>query len=173
MILSFTVTDCRPNANYRPHHDVPNSRLSQYSLPLPRTWPIHQIVWAYKQLKQNIASIPTNLAGGQHGFLPLVLTNTQWLSIPNAEAFVRPINPGPFTPRAGRTANAKIAMDRTHWEQCLQNYQNCQHLEATLRNQLTSAFDYEILDGIRDRTTNTLQSNIPDIIKYLFEEYGE
>ena len=73
---------------------------------------IHQIVQVYKQLKQNVASIPTNLAEGQHGFLPLVLTKHQWLSIPNVEAFERPINPGPFTPRAGRATNAEIAMDK-------------------------------------------------------------
>ena len=53
------------------------------------------------------------------------------------------------------------------------DYTNCQHLEATLRNQLTTALDYDILDGLRDRITNTVTSTIPAIIKYLFEEYGE
>ena len=48
-----------------------------------------------------------------------------------------------------------------------------QHLEATLRNQLTNAFDFEIFDGLRDRTTNVINQPIPTIIKYLFEEYGE
>ena len=36
-----------------------------------------------------------------------------------------------------------------------------------------NAFDYEILDGLCDHVTNTNNHPIPDIIKYLFEEYGE
>ena len=135
---------------------------------------IHQIVLrVYKQLKQNASSVPTTLRGGQHGYLPLVLTNEQWNNIPTVEEFRRPVNPGPFAPRAGRATNAEVAIDKARWEHRVTDYNTCQHLEATLRNQLASAFDYEILDGLRDRITNTLHTSIPNIIKYLFKEYGE
>ena len=134
---------------------------------------IDQILKIYKQVKQNAASVPTTLAGGQHGFLPLVLTTEQWNNIQNVQPFERPANPGPFAPRAGRVTNAELAIDKSRWENRVHNYNNCQNLEATLKNQLTAAFDYDILDGLRDRTTNTLKNTIPQIIKYLFEEYGE
>ena len=64
-------------------------------------------------------------------------------------------------------------MVKARWEKRRLNYTNCQHLEATLHNQLTTAFDYNILDGLRNHITNTVTSSIPAIIKYLFEEYGE
>ena len=134
---------------------------------------IHQLVKVFKQLKQNAASVSTSLAGGQHGFLPLVLTEEQWRNIPNSVAFDRPANPGPFQPRQGRATNAEIALDKARWEARKQEYNTCQYLEATLRNQLEAAFDYEVLDGLRDRVTNTVQTSIPNIINYLFEEYGE
>ena len=134
---------------------------------------IHQLVKVFKQLKTNAASVPTSLAGGQHGFLPLVLTEEQWRNIPNSVAFDRPANPGPFQPRQGRATNAEIALDKARWEERKQEYNTCQHLEATLRNQLEAAFDYEVLDGLRDRVTNTVQTSIPNVINYLFEEYGE
>ena len=134
---------------------------------------IDQIVKIYKQLQQNAASITTNLGGGQHGFLPLVITAQQWNAIPNIQPFVRPTNPGSFIPPTGRVTNADVALARARWETRLQNYTNCQHLEATLKNQLINAFDYEILAGLRNRTTNNIDHSIPTIIKYLFEEYGE
>ena len=43
---------------------------------------IDNIIRLHQQLKQNAASVPCNLGGGQHGFLPLVITNTQWNAIP-------------------------------------------------------------------------------------------
>ena len=134
---------------------------------------LHQIVKIYKQMKENAASVPTTLAGGQHGYFPLVLSDQQWMAIPNAVPFNRPVNPGPFLPRPGRATNADIAQEKARWEQRVADYNFCQHLEATLRNQLAAAFNFEILDALRDRTSNTLQSTIPEIITYLFEEYGE
>ena len=118
---------------------------------------IDQILKIYKQIKQNAASVPTTLAGGQHGFLSLVLTTEQWNNIQNVQPFERRENPGPFAPRAGRVTNAELAIDKSRWENCVQNYNNCQNLEGTPKNQLTAAFDYDILDGLRDRTTNTLK----------------
>ena len=134
---------------------------------------IDQIDKIFRQLKQNAASVRTNLGGGQHGFLPLVLTNQQWTSIPNTQEFVRPTNPGPFQPPQNRPTNSEIALAKSRWETRLQNYINCQHLEATLKNQLENAFDYDILDGLRNRVSNTITDPIPTVIKYLFEEYGE
>ena len=92
---------------------------------------LHQIVKIYKQLKENAASVPTTLAGGQHGYLSLVLSDQQWMAIPNAVPFIRPVNPGPFLPRPGRATNADIAQDKARWKQRVADYNICQHLEAT------------------------------------------
>ena len=136
-----------------------SSRLPDFKqthFPYPELERIHgqptlqQIVKVYKQLKENAVSVPTTLAGGQHGYLPLVLTEAQWKAVPDVEDFSRPGNPGAFLPRPGRATNADIAVDKARWEQRVSGYQTCQHLEATLQNQLSSAFDYEVLDALRD-----------------------
>ena len=125
---------------------------------------IDQIVKIYKQLKQNASSVQTTLGGGQHGFLPLVITRQQWNQIPNVVEFARPQHPGPFqAPQSTRTTNTELAVAKSRWEQRLHNYNTCQQLEAMLRNQLENAFDYDILDGLRDRTTNTIEQPIPRI----------
>ena len=95
---------------------------------------IDQTFKLYKQIKQNASSVRTSLGGGQHGFLAIVLTNQQWNSIPNVANFDRPTNPGPFQPpQQNRVTNADIALAKSRWETRLQNYNNCQHLEATLK----------------------------------------
>ena len=49
-----------------------------------------------RQLKINAQNVQTNLGGGQLGYLALVLPTTSYNTIPNARAFVRPRDPGPF-----------------------------------------------------------------------------
>ena len=73
----------------------------------------------------------------------------------------------------GRQTNAEIAVLKSRWERRKANYINCQHLEATLRNQLTAAFDYGILDSLRDKNTHTIAASILAIIQFFFEEYGD
>ena len=91
---------------------------------------IDAIIRIHRQPKQNAASVPLNLGGGQHGFLPLVLTDAQWLAIPNVLAFERPIDPGPFVVPQQRQTNAEIAVAKSRWEQRRPNFVNCQYLEA-------------------------------------------
>lgn len=166
MITPTTMTNSTPDfrKTHFPHPDL--ERIHG-----PPT--IEQILRLHRQLKQNAASVPCNLGGAQHGFLPLVITEAQWLSIPNVIPFERPLDPGPFTLQPARQTNAEVAMAKARWEQRKANYINYQHLEATLRNLLTSAFDYDVLDTLRDRITHTITCPIPEIIQFLFEEYGD
>ena len=83
---------------------------------------LNQIVKVYKQLKQHASSVPTSLAGDQHGYQPLVLTNDQWRTIPCVEEFCHPVNPGPFLPHPCRATNKDIAVDKARWEQCVAEY---------------------------------------------------
>ena len=49
-------------------------------------------------LRANASSVDSNLGGGDHGYLGLVLSNTEYLAIPTVSntAFVPPPYPGPF-----------------------------------------------------------------------------
>src|SRR5688500_7301577 len=54
------------------------------------------------ELKANASSVPTTLGGGMYGHLGLVISPTRYATL-TATPFVRPANPGPFTPPAAGT----------------------------------------------------------------------
>ena len=58
---------------------------------------LDSILLLHRQVKRNAQSIPTTLGGGQLGYLALVIASEKYDSIPNAEPFVRPEDPGSFT----------------------------------------------------------------------------
>ena len=59
---------------------------------------IDTIIKLVKQLKRNAQWVPTILGGGQLGYLALILSDTDYLKIPNSSAFIRPSDPGTFSP---------------------------------------------------------------------------
>ena len=59
---------------------------------------LQQIIKVFRQLKRNATSVPTRLGGGNHGYLALVLTPTKYNAITTTQAFIRPTDPGVFTP---------------------------------------------------------------------------
>ena len=52
------------------------------------------------ELKSNAARVPTNLGGGAHGHLGLILTPAEYALI-SATPYVRPVHPGPLVLPAG------------------------------------------------------------------------
>ena len=58
---------------------------------------LDSILLLHRQVKRNAQSIPTTLGGGQLGYLALVIASENYDSIPNAEPYVRPEDPGSFT----------------------------------------------------------------------------
>ena len=124
-----------------------------------------------KQLKQDAASVPNTLGGGQHGYLVLILTTDQWKSISSTVPFIKPANPGVFTTSV--TTNAEITIEKSTWEDNVRRYNEYQLLESTLKNTCVSAFDSEYFDGICYSITNAVERPIAEIIQYLYNEYGE
>ena len=59
---------------------------------------LDKMIKVWRQLKRNAQRIPTTLGGGNHGYLALLLTATEYLNIPGTAAFNRPISPGIFSP---------------------------------------------------------------------------
>ena len=46
------------------------------------------------ELKANAASVPSDLGGGDHGHLGLVLTAQEYLQVSETQPYVRPVHPG-------------------------------------------------------------------------------
>ena len=48
---------------------------------------LDKIIKVWRQLKRNAQRIPTTLGGGNHGYLALLITATEYLNIPGTTAF--------------------------------------------------------------------------------------
>ena len=55
------------------------------------------LILLYKELAANAASVPSNLGGGNHGHLALMLSEPNYLA-QTGNSFVLPHNPGDFAP---------------------------------------------------------------------------
>ena len=55
---------------------------------------LDKIIKVWRQLKRNAQRIPTTLWGGNHGYLALLLSVTDYLNIRGTTTFNRPVSPG-------------------------------------------------------------------------------
>ena len=92
------------------------------------------------QLKANVTSIPTNLGGGNHRYLGLILSPSSYATIATTP-FQEPNYPGqhPTIP-AGTNATTTSAIICRHTED-LQQWRECKNIITALKNQLLSAID--------------------------------
>ena len=123
------------------------------------------------------------LGGGQLGYLALVIDTPTYNGIPTSAPFVRPVDPGAFVPvqnagvatRAGAPAPltaADIATQKIAHDERKKQYNECQAVEAILRNQIIEAVDRTYLEPLRNSTTDRITSTIPAIFKFLMDTCG-
>ena len=117
-------------------------------------------------------TVPTTLGGGQLGYLAFYFTPAEYATIATASAFVRPTDPGVFTPnqnggmatRAGGPVvpltAADIATQQVAHDQQKREYNEVQAVELVLRKQIIMAIDDEYLQPLRDPVSDTIQCSI-------------
>ena len=97
---------------------------------------IDNIVKLLRQTKRNARRVPTTLGGGQLGYLALVIDPVSYLTIPNAAAFQRPVDPGNFTPvltpgvRAPALTPGEIALQKITHDERKRLYNEVQAVEV-------------------------------------------
>ena len=145
---------------------------------------IESIIKLFRQVKRNAQCVPTTLGGGQLGYLALVLSPQAWNAIATSAPFLRPTDPGIFTPtphagvatRAGAPpplTAADIATQKIAFDERKRAYNECQAVECTLRNQIIKAIDETYTRPLRDPTTDMIISSIPAIFTFLQKTYGK
>ena len=66
------------------------------------------------ELKSNVSSVPTTLGGGNHGYLGMILSPTEYRRIAPTDPFTRPPNPGVLVPNTASTATQFASPEETH-----------------------------------------------------------
>ena len=123
-----------------------------------------------KQLKSNAKSVPSNLGGGIFGHLGLVIPPDRYNLISNVP-FIRPNHPGPLVIPPGTAQHAAATMREIHAEQmCV--FKEVNAVDQALIQQIIQAVESDFLSALRDRTTNSINLPVFDVLDYLGNTYG-
>ena len=123
-----------------------------------------------KQLKSNASSVTSNLGGGLHGHLGLVLNPVEYALVTQVP-FLAPVHPGPLVIAQGTSATMATAARDTHSE-TVRVFREYNGVEKALKQQIRKAIDESYLLAIHDRTSNSLSGTVHTICDYLSLTYG-
>ena len=122
------------------------------------------------ELKANAMAVNSELGGGQHGHLGLVLTPEEYARISNVP-YERPDHPGDVDIPGNTTQHEATRLLREH-KDAIKLFRETTDMEKAMRYQITAAVPEEYLDALRNREANAITNTIPEIIEYLFDNYG-
>jgi hypothetical protein len=126
----------------------------------------------HKKLKANASSIPSELGGGTHGLLGLVLSAPAYINI-TGHVFIPPNNPGPTAviPRNLRLSAQINELVRQHAND-LRIFHEYTRTDQALKQQLLGAFDEMYTKSLSNRHTGFATISTYDIIQHLYQTYG-
>jgi hypothetical protein len=129
------------------------------------------IAEVHLKLKANAASAVSELGGGAHGLLGLVLSPTTYATLTNV-VFNTPVNPGTtLNIEAGGTAVQIQKVVRQHKEN-LRVWREYNATNKALQQQLINTFDKPYIRGLRDRHTSYNNVSAMRIITHFYTTYG-
>ena len=122
------------------------------------------------ELKQNASSVYSNLGGGAHGHLGLLLSPQMYALISNVP-YVRPNHPGPLIIPQNATRHAAALQER-QWKEELRVFHEVRGVDQALISQIVNAVEDSYLLSVRNRTTGQYTGNVGDILRHLQGRYG-
>ena len=122
-------------------------------------------------LKANASRITSELGGGAHGHLGLILAPQEYANV-SPTPYNRPAHPGNLIIPSGTAQHAATTMREMH-QQAKNLYHETIDLDNALKKQITDTIDDVYLVDLRDATTNTIVHSIPQIFAHLFNAYGD
>ena len=124
----------------------------------------------HREVNINAQCVHSDLGGGAHGHLGLVLSPQEYALHSNA-AYRRPTHPGPLVIPAGTTQHMAGTMREQHRER-LRVFREVQGVDQALRQQIATAIEPTYLEALRDPATGRISLPVRDIIRHLYNVYG-
>ena len=122
------------------------------------------------QLKANATSVTSDLGGGNHGHLGLVLDAPEYVNV-SVVLYVRPLHPGNLTIPPG-TAQHEATRLRNDHKEAIRLFRETVDVEKALIKQLVAAIDDTYLKTLRNATTNSITQPLHQVLDFLFTRYG-
>ena len=123
------------------------------------------------EIKANALSVHSNLGGGQHGNLGLVISPAAYTRVSNVP-YVVPIHPGELLIPEGTTRHVADHQARTHSEE-LRVFHEIRGIERTLFQQIVQAIDTAYLASARNRTTGQFNGTVYETLSHLIAVHGK
>jgi uncharacterized phage-associated protein len=124
------------------------------------------------KLVENASSIECGLGGGANGYLGVLLTAAEYMTIPGTFPFQAPVNPGRTAPPVAGAA-AAIANQARVFDEAYRQYQEYSDVVKALRKQLVSAVDEAYLIALKHDHTMYNAVLLEQMLAHLYAEYGE
>ena len=125
------------------------------------------------ELRANSSSIDTDLGGGDHGYLGLILSDPEYQRIsPPPTRFQAPTWPGTLTIDAAAAPVAAMHLKEVHRES-IRVYRECKNVEKALLRHVQNAIEEKYIEHLLDDDTGLIEVDIPHVLDYLFLNYGK
>ena len=150
------------------------SSYFKYKTPTPiRGEPTHKsLKKLMTELRANASSVETDLGGGNHGYLALVLSDEEYATIPNTEPFILPTYPPPLVIPNNATPIQALELKEAYTEQ-KRIYLECKNVEKALLRHIQEAIEDRYIEALVDEYTNLLRDDVPTVMSYLDYNYGK
>ena len=122
------------------------------------------------ELKTNASSVTTDLGGGAHEHLGLVLTPAEYAAI-SAQAYVRPVHPGALVIPPGTAQHEATRLREEHKAQ-IRLFRETVDVEKALIKQLVAAIEPKYIRNLRNADSNAIALPLHDVLTFLFTRYG-
>ena len=123
------------------------------------------------EIKANAISVHSNLGGGQHGNLGLVISPAAYTRVSQVP-YVLPLHPGELVIVEGTTRHVADHQSRTHAES-LRVFHEIRGIERTLFQQIVQAIDSTYLASARDRNTGQFNGTAYQTLHHLISVHGK
>ena len=115
----------------------------------------------------------TDLGGGDHGYLGLVLSDVEYARIqPTPAAFVAPHFPGALVIDPASLAVQAVQARESHAED-IALYRECKNVEKALLRHIQTAIEDKYIEFMVDDDTGLIEDDIPTVLDYLSSTYGK
>ena len=145
----------------------------KYKTPTPiQGTPTNKTLKQLKQeLRENTSSVDSDLGGGDHGYLGLVLTNAEYATVTETP-FVPPMYPATLTIPTGTDQVQALNLWEIH-KDAKNAYYECKNVEKALQRHVQDAIEDKYIESLVDKETQLIQDDIPKVLLFLFYANGK
>ena len=127
----------------------------------------------HRQLNANAMEINSARGGGQHGYLALLLSATDYNNIPNTQPWVATVHPGPAPMHAqAQPTGPQIAETNRQYKADLEEFQQATSIASILKKQLLEAVPNTYTALLSDRRFFYANVTVLQLLQHLDTTYG-